>query len=39
MQNLVGKPLVERPVVKSIKRWDDDYIKTDIREVGCEDRR
>jgi hypothetical protein len=33
---LVGKPEGKRPLWRPSRRWHDN-IKTDLREVGCED--
>jgi hypothetical protein len=32
---LVGKPEGKRPLVKPMRRWEDNT-RTDIREIGCE---
>jgi hypothetical protein len=31
----MGKPLGKRPLERPRRRWED-YIKMDIREIGCE---
>jgi len=34
IQGLVGKPEGKRPLGRHWRRWED-YIKMDLREVGC----